>query len=48
MKDWKIIVALLIGGAVLTLARRWKNPSDRYAGSGVAGWTMFIVIKYLL
>lgn len=34
---------LLLGGSLLTFARRYKN-SDPSAGVGVAGWTIFIIL----
>jgi len=36
-------IVLLVGGALLTLARRWKNE-DTTAGYGIVGWTMFIIL----
>lgn len=46
-KDWRIVAAILIGGDLLTLARR-KNNKDSSAGEGVAAWTIVITIAYLL
>ena len=42
-----VIFALLLGGTLLTLARRTNNH-DPDAGYGVAGWTIFLIFIYLL
>ena len=44
-----LIVFVLIGvvGSVLTFARRYRN-SDRHAGYGVAGWTVALLVLWLL
>lgn len=37
------VLAVGLVGITLTLARRWKN-SDKSAGLGIAGWTIFVII----
>lgn len=41
-----VAVVILAGGALLTFARRWNN-TDADAGSGIAGWTIFLVLASL-
>lgn len=42
--EQKIITTgvILLGSAILTLARRWNNK-DSSAGLGIAGWAMVII-----
>ncbi len=37
------ILAVSISGALLTIARRYKNKDDD-AGEGIAGWSLFVII----
>jgi hypothetical protein len=41
-----IVALILFGGAALTFARRWNNGRND-AGSGVAAWTIVILLMYL-
>lgn len=43
MEKAGLTFAILVGGSLLTLARRWNNPDDS-AGYGIAGWTMFMCV----
>jgi len=45
--DWRIVLAVFLGGIALTVTRRWGND-DHAAGAGVAGATIIIVGCYLL
>ena len=40
------VFAVLLGGALLTFARRYKNQ-DSNAGYGVAGWAVVVTIVLL-
>lgn len=44
--DYYFIISILIGGALLTFARRWKNE-NKSAGMGIAGWTIVFVFLYM-
>ena len=44
-EELKIIatIIIMICSACMIFARRWNN-TDKDAGIGIAGWTMFIII----
>ena len=39
-----LVLAIGISGGLLTFGRRIQNPDDQDAGSGAAGWTIFIIL----
>lgn len=41
------IIAVGISGAILTIARRWKNE-DSDAGYAVSGWTLVMMFLLVL
>lgn len=45
--DWRIVVAVLVAGILLTVARRWHNEEPN-AGAGAAGATLFILGLYVM
>lgn len=36
-------MCVMFGGAALVAARRWNNTKESDAGSGIAGWIIFII-----
>lgn len=46
MADWRVVLAIFIGGSVLTAVRRWDND-DPDAGLGVAALTVIAVLIYV-
>lgn len=44
--DWRVVLMIYVGGALLVLVRRWGNP-DPYAGMWIAGFTLFLLFCYL-
>ncbi len=47
MEKALVVLGIMLGAAVMIAARRWKN-NDVFAGRGIAGWTIFALIIYLI
>ncbi len=47
MIDLNIVVTVFCGGIGLVLARRFNNPNNSEAGSGIGMMTIFTVLVYI-